>query len=153
MPDRVLLVGPLGDAPWMPAHEVAERLRARGFDVDVHNPATGDDVIAYPEPFNPRRKSESALPAFLLDRVRAFLRWRRVVRRVLRDYQSLVVWDPLIAVMLRFARPRKIRVIWTNTRGVIDDSWNAWLARLARTVSDRMVSADGEAWYDEVLRP
>jgi hypothetical protein len=149
---KVLLVGPIGDVPSASAHDIAARLRTAGVDVDVHNPATDELVIDYPAAYNPRSKRETLLPFFLLGRLRAFRRWRRKVRPVLRPYGAVLVWDPLIATMLRFARPPTTRIVWTRTPPAVDDAWNAVLARLARATCDRTVVAGEDAWFDEVVR-
>jgi len=149
---KVLLVGPFGDVPSSPARDIAAKLRDSGLDVDVHNPATDESVIPYPEPYNPRTKRETLLPFFLHGRLRAFQRWRRQVRPILKPYGAVVVWDPLIAVMLRFARPPTTRIVWTRTPPVIDDAWNAVLLRFARAMCDRTVDVPDDAWFAEVVR-
>lgn len=148
MAGRILIVGPIGATPWMPARDVAVTLRGQGLDVDLHNPATGDEVITYPDPYNPSRKVDALLPIFLLHRLRAFLRWRRKTRRVMGAYRSVLVWDPLVAVMLRLALPRATRIVWTRTAPVVDDAWNAVLARAAGRLCDRTI--DGGDWFTEI---
>jgi hypothetical protein len=125
-----LLVGPAGDAPRLPLREIAAKLG----DADVHDPAGGRLVIGYPAPYNPRTARDARLLHFLLDRVRAFLRWRREVRPVLARYRTIVAWDPLVAVMLRLARPRGVQVAWVPTAAVVDDAWNALLRRAAGVI-------------------
>jgi len=149
---KVLLVGPIGDVPSVPARDVAAQLRDAGLDVDVHNPATDDLVLPYPAAYNPSTKRDSRLPFFLIGRLRAFVRWRRAVRPMLRSYGAIYVWDPLIAVMLRFARPPTTRVVWTRTRPVVDDAWNALLVRIAHAMCDRTVDVDDGSWVAEVVR-
>jgi hypothetical protein len=129
---KILLVGPLGDAPREPARALADRLRKDGHDVDLHNPATDDTVIDYPAPYNPRTRRDTFLPSFLIARLRAFLRWRKTTRPILARYETVVVWDPLIAIMLRLAG--STRIAWSETKPVVDDAWNAVLVRLARAL-------------------
>jgi hypothetical protein len=149
----ILLVGPLGDVPWAPACEAAERLRELGCTVDAHDPTAGQTVIPYPDPYNPRNKADSFLPVFLNHRVRAFLRWRQAVRPVIGRYSTVVVWDPMIAVMLRLARPARTRIVWTDTRPVVADAWNAVLVRIVRAICDRVITApDDDAWYAAVTK-
>ena len=153
MTGRILLVGPLGDVPWMAARDVADRLRGLGLEVDAHDPTAADAVIPYPDPYNPRSERESFLPSFLVDRVKAFLRWRRAVRPVIGRYSSVLVWDPMIAVMLRLARPARTCIVWTDTRPVVSDAWNAVLVRIVRAIADRVVTApDDDAWYAAVTK-
>jgi hypothetical protein len=137
---RTLLFGPAGDVPWIPLHEIATTIG----DADVHDPAGDRHVITYPAPYNPRTARDASLPRFLLHRVRAFLRWRRGVRPILARYRTIVVWDPLIAVMLRLARPRGVRVAWMPTPPIVDDAWNAVLQRAAKTLCDQMID---ETWF------
>ena len=124
-----LFVGPAGDLPSLPLHEIAG-------GADVHNPATDDYVLPYPRAYSPQTKHDAKMLPFLLDRLRAFRAWKRDVRPILRRYETIVVWDPLVAVLIRLARPRGVRVEWRHTPPVIDVAWNAVLARLARMLCD-----------------
>jgi hypothetical protein len=134
-----LIVGPIGNVPWLSAEDVAQRLHA-----DL-------DLITFPRPYKPRRRADTLLPFFLVDRLRAFLSWRKAMRPVLASYDTILVWDPLVAVMLRLTRPRTARVVWTRTPPVVDDAWNAVLLRLARTLCDRVIAVDDdEVWFSEV---
>ncbi len=124
-----LFVGPAADLPSLPLHAIAG-------GADIHNPSTGDIVLPYPRAYNPRTKRDAAMTAFLRDRVRAFREWKREVRPILKRYDTVVVWDPLVAVMIRLARPRGVRVQWRHSPPVVDDAWNAVLATLARMLCD-----------------
>jgi hypothetical protein len=52
-------------------------------------------------------------------------------------------------VMLRLARPRGTRIVWTETPPVVEDAWNGVLLRFARLLADRTIDADAE-WYESV---
>ncbi len=149
---NALILGPLGTNPWFPARDVAQHLRASGWAVDVHNPATGDDVITYPEPYNPRNLVSSFLPYFFVHRFVAFLRWRRDVRGVFGAYRTVFVWDPVLCVMARLARPRGTQIVWTESPPVVEDAWNGVLLRIARALADRTIESE-DAWYEAIGGP
>lgn len=110
---RTLIVGPLGERPWLSTPELVRSLEAIGHDVIVNGEPV--DVIPTLKPVPSRLgvfvNSAPSLMAWL---VRMLLRWRRTARRSLRraGVDEVLVWDEVLAMLCSLAKPRNVKVVW-----------------------------------------
>lgn len=108
-----LVVGPMGDRPWIPIDELVEQLAAGGRDPILN--AEVDGVIPSLEPLAPRLGTwVNSLPCVSVWMTRMLVRWRRAARQRLRaaDVESILVWDEVMALLCCLARPRGVEVVW-----------------------------------------
>ncbi|HUR78328.1 MAG TPA: hypothetical protein VMZ22_10300 [Acidimicrobiales bacterium] len=143
---RTLIVGPIGARPWISMDELVDSLTAIGHEVIVNGEP--DDVVPTLKPLPSRLgafvNSAPSLVAWLL---RMLLRWRRTARRSLirSGVDQILVWDEVLALLCRMARPRGVEVVWIVGPPEGSRSYQRALrAAVARTV-DRVVTS----WHGE----
>lgn len=110
---RILVVGPIGERPWVAMSEFAARLARDGNDVIVNGDP--DEVLPALTPLPPRLGSVvNSAPVLLAWLARMMWHWRRTARRSLRaaGVDRILVWDDVLAMLCCLARPRGVEVMW-----------------------------------------
>lgn len=110
---RTLVVGPVGQRPWIPLEALVESLAAIGHDVVVNGQP--DDVVPSLRPVPPRLGAfVNSAPGFVAWLVRMLFVWRRRARRSLSrsGVDRVLVWDEVLALLCRMARPKGVEVVW-----------------------------------------
>lgn len=111
----VLLVAPAGTVPWVTLDELAAAFQSVGRRVVIDNPAADDSPIGRPRAyFAPVDGSGSSVFHVVVDRARAYWRWRSTTRAFLmsEEIRHVLVWDRVLAVLFRALRPRGVVVSW-----------------------------------------
>ena len=140
-PPRTLLVGPLGARPWISRNELVAQLEELGHEVIV-NGVGGPEVLPSLEPLPSRvgiaRNSLPSLVAWLL---RMLWRWRRAshTRLTAARIDYVLVWDPVLAGLCRFARPAGTQVIWVASRSHAERFYERLSRAVLATTADRVV--------------
>ncbi len=137
---RTLLVGPIGERPWLSMDALAESLVSLGHNVIVNGEP--DKVLPMLRPLPARLGVvANSAPVTAAWFVQMFLRWRRRARRSLRraGVDHVLVWDPVLALLCCAARPRGVEVLWIapSTAGALrrrDRMIHAALRRFANPV-------------------
>ena len=126
--------------------ELVADLSALGYEVVVNGEP--DDLMPSLKPLPSRLGSlVNSLPSLVAWLLRMLLRWRRDARRGLKraGVEQILVWDEVLALLCRLARPRGVRVVWVV--GPPEGSrihQRALRAAVARSV-DRVVTS----WHGE----
>lgn len=138
---KTLVVGPIGARPWVTAEELIADLRAIGHDVVV-NAGRSDLVVPYPEPLPPRVGTfVNIAPRLVWWLVGMLWRWRRQVRAALAGgaFTHVLVWDPALAALYRFARPAGVELIWVLPAPEGDRLYQRVMRLITARAVDRVV--------------
>ena len=147
---RTLLVGPLGQRPWISRNELVAQLEDLGHDVRV-NGVGGPELVPPLEPLPSQvGVARNSLPSISMWFARMLWRWRRTTNAMLRagDIDHVVVWDPLLAGLCRLARPEGTEVVWVPSHGEAPRFYESVVRAALSLTADRVVvsTADDARW-------
>ncbi len=147
---RTLLVGPLGQRPWISRNELVAQLEDLGHDVQV-NGVGGPELVPPLEPLPSQvGVARNSLPSISMWFARMLWRWRRTTNAMLREghIDHVVVWDPLLAGLCRLARPAGTEVVWVPSHGEAPRFYESVVRAALSLTADRVVvsTADDARW-------
>lgn len=147
---RTLLVGPLGQRPWMPRNELVAHLDDLGHEVRV-NGVGGPELVPPLEPLPSRvGVARNSLPWMSVWFARMLWAWRRTTRAALTEaaIDNVVVWDPVLAGLCRLARPAGVEVVWVPSHREAPRFYESVLRAVLAMTADRVVvtTADDAQW-------
>lgn len=143
---RTLLVGPLGQRPWIARNELVVQLQDLDHDVIV-NGVGGPELVPALDPLPSRVGiARNSLPWMFVWFAQMLWRWRRTTNASLRHAKidHIVVWDPLLAGLCRLARPPTTEVVWVASHGGSLRFYESVLRAVLSMSADRIVVSWGD---------